>query len=98
MHLQKQMASTYLLLLGFASSSKAGGAVTNSADKGYTELCHERGFMVWATITNNMSEKGSTNFTTKMFSDSSIQKKAIAQYSSIRASTMLTASTSTLKM
>ena len=59
---------------------EGGGAVTNSADKGYTELCHERGFMVWATITNNMSEKGSTNFTTKMFSDSSIQKKAIAQY------------------
>ena len=59
---------------------EGGGAVTNSADQGYTELCHERGFMVWATITNNMSEKGSTNFTTKMFSDSSIQKKAIAQY------------------
>lgn len=59
---------------------EGGGAVTNSADKGYTDLCHSRGFMVWATITNNMSEKGSTNFTEKMFSDSSIQKKAIAQY------------------
>lgn len=69
------MAPTWFRLI-----VEGGGAVTNSGDRGYTDLCHENGFMVWATITNNMSETGSTNFTTKMFSDSSIQKKAIAQY------------------
>ena len=56
------MAPTWFRLI-----VEGGGAVTNSGDKGYSDLCHQRGFMVWATITNNMSETGSTNFTTKMF-------------------------------
>ena len=59
---------------------EGGGSVTNSGDKGYSDLCHARGFKVWSTITNNMSAKGSTNFTTKMFGTDSIQKRAIAQY------------------
>ncbi len=69
------MAPTWFRLI-----VEGGGAVTNSGDKGYSDLCHQRGFMVWATITNNMNETGSTNFTTKMFANDSIQKKAIAQY------------------
>jgi len=59
---------------------EGGGNVTNGGDKGFTELCHQNGFRVWATITNNMSETGSTNFTTKMFSTPEIMDKAIAQY------------------
>lgn len=69
------MAPTWFRLI-----VEGGGRVTNSADRGYTELCHENGYMVWATITNNMSESGSTNFTTKMFGTDSIMKTAIAQY------------------
>ncbi len=57
-----------------------GGNVSNSGDKGYSDLAHSAGFMVWATITNNMSESGSTKFTSAMFADSSIENKAIAQY------------------
>ena len=57
-----------------------GGNVTNSGDKGYTDRAHASGYMVWATITNNMSASGSTKFTTAMFNDSAIENKAIAQY------------------
>lgn len=57
-----------------------GGNVSNSGDKGYSDLAHSAGYKVWATITNNMSESGSTKFTTAMFADSSIENKAIAQY------------------
>lgn len=57
-----------------------GGNVTNSGDKGYTDKAHAAGYMVWATITNNMSASGSTKFTTAMFNDSAIENRAIAQY------------------
>ncbi len=57
-----------------------GGNVTNSGDKGYTDKAHASGYMVWATITNNMSASGSTKFTTAMFNDSAIENRAIAQY------------------
>lgn len=64
----------------FRLQVEGGGAVSNYADKGYTATAHDNGFLVWATITNDMSTKGSTNFTTKMFSTPSIENKAIAQY------------------
>lgn len=56
------------------------GAVTNGGDLGYTTLSHQNGYMVWATITNNMSETGSTKYTTKVFNDPDLMNKVIAQY------------------
>ncbi|MDD2217431.1 MAG: glycosyl hydrolase family 18 protein [Eubacteriales bacterium] len=64
----------------FRLNVECGGEVSNSADKGYTDIAHKNGFLVWATITNNMSATGSTNFTSKMFTTPSIENKAIAQY------------------
>lgn len=56
------------------------GSVENNGDKGYTDAAHEKGYMVWATITNNMSTKGSTAFTTKTFNNSGLLNKSVAQY------------------
>lgn len=56
------------------------GSVENNGDKGYTSSAHANGYMVWATITNNMSTKGSTAFTTKTFNNSSLLNKSVAQY------------------
>ncbi len=64
----------------FRLAVEGGGNIINSGDRGYTDLAHKYGYKVWATITNNMSASGSTKFTTKMFGDSSIQNRAIAQY------------------
>jgi len=56
------------------------GSVENNGDKGYTTSAHSKGYMVWATITNNMSTKGSTAFTTKTFNNSGLLNKSVAQY------------------
>jgi len=56
------------------------GSVENNGDKGYTDDAHSKGYMVWATITNNMSTKGSTAFTTKTFNNSGLLNKSVAQY------------------
>ncbi len=56
------------------------GNVKNTADKGYSDLCHERGYMVWATVTNSMSTKGSTNFTTTTFNTAEYLYRSVAQY------------------
>lgn len=56
------------------------GSVENNGDKGYTDSAHSNGYMVWATITNNMSTKGSTAFTTKTFNNSGLLNKSVAQY------------------
>jgi len=56
------------------------GSVENNGDKGYTDSAHAKGYMVWATITNNMSTKGSTAFTTKTFNNSGLLNKSVAQY------------------
>jgi len=56
------------------------GSVENNGDKGYTDSAHSKGYMVWATITNNMSTKGSTAFTTKTFNNSGLLNKSVAQY------------------
>lgn len=56
------------------------GSVENNGDKGYTDTAHANGYMVWATITNNMSTKGSTAFTTKTFNNSGLLNKSAAQY------------------
>ncbi len=56
------------------------GSVENNGDKGYTDSAHSTGYMVWATITNNMSTKGSTAFTTKTFNNSGLLNKSVAQY------------------
>ncbi|MBE6030494.1 MAG: hypothetical protein E7225_02710 [Clostridiales bacterium] len=52
------------------------GEIENVGDRGYTDLCHDNGFMVWATITNNFS----SSYTTTLFNDETIEDKAIAQY------------------
>ncbi len=59
---------------------EGGGNIENNADLGYTRTARENGTYVWATITNNMSEKGSTNYTTKVLSDTALRNKTIAQY------------------
>jgi spore germination protein YaaH len=56
------------------------GSVENNGDKGYTDSAHGNGYMVWATITNNMSTKGSTAFTTKTFNNSGLLNRSVAQY------------------
>ena len=57
-----------------------GGAVQNEADAGYVDLAHSNGYKVWATITNNFSATGSTNFTSKCLADETLLNKAVAQY------------------
>ena len=56
------------------------GNVSNSGDRGYTDMCRERGYMIWATITNNMATKGSTNFTTQTFNTPDLLNRSVAQY------------------
>lgn len=65
------MAPTWFRLI-----ADGNGAVENVGDKGYTELCHANGFMVWATITNGFN----SSMTTALFNNNSMQDKAIAQY------------------
>lgn len=57
-----------------------GGNIQNTGDKGYSDDAHNKGYQVWATITNSMSTKGSTAFTTKIFQDSAELNKSVAQY------------------
>lgn len=57
-----------------------GGAVDNKGDLGYTRTAHEKGFMVWATITNSMSTKGSTAYTTTVLNNSALLNRTVAQY------------------
>ena len=56
------------------------GNIENYGDLGYTRAAHENNFLVWATITNNMSTSGSTNYTTKVLNDTALRNKTIAQY------------------
>ena len=56
------------------------GSVENNGDKGYTDSAHNNDFMVWATITNNFTTKGSTAFTTKTFNNNDLLNRSIAQY------------------
>jgi spore germination protein YaaH len=56
------------------------GSVENNGDLGYTVKAHSNGYKIWATITNNMSTKGSTAFTTKVLSNSALLNRSVAQY------------------
>ena len=60
--------------------TNGAGSVENNGDKGYTDSAHSNGYMVWATVTNNMSTKGSTAFTTQTFNNSGLLNKSVAQY------------------
>lgn len=64
----------------FHLTVEGGGAVENHGDLGYTQTAHENGYMVWATITNNMATKGSTNFTAKCFANTDLLYRSVAQY------------------
>lgn len=56
------------------------GSVENNGDLGYTANAHRQGYQVWATITNNMSTKGSTAFTSKVLANSALLNRSVAQY------------------
>ena len=56
------------------------GAVENNGDLGFTHKAHKNGYAVWATITNNMGVKGSTVYTSTVFSNSRLLNKTVAQY------------------
>ncbi|PKM85368.1 MAG: hypothetical protein CVU86_02810 [Firmicutes bacterium HGW-Firmicutes-11] len=56
------------------------GNIENNGDLAYTANAHNKGYKVWATITNNMSTKGSTAFTTKVLSNSALLNRSVAQY------------------
>ncbi|NLY71000.1 MAG: hypothetical protein GX076_04885 [Clostridiales bacterium] len=56
------------------------GSVENNGDKGFTDMAHDRGYMVWATITNNMGKTGSTAFTSKVFKNSALLNRSVAQF------------------
>ncbi len=57
-----------------------GGNVENNGDLGYTREAQEKGYLVWATVTNNMSTKGSTAYTTTVFNNSALLNKVVAQF------------------
>ena len=57
-----------------------GGSVENTGDLSYTRTAHDSGYLVWATITNNMSTKGSTAYTTTVFNNSALLNRSVAQY------------------
>ncbi|HPF19214.1 MAG TPA: glycosyl hydrolase family 18 protein [Anaerovoracaceae bacterium] len=59
---------------------EGNGNIENNGDLGYTRTARENGAYVWATITNNMSTTGSTNYTTKVLADTDLRNKTIAQY------------------
>ncbi|MGI6765205.1 MAG: glycosyl hydrolase family 18 protein [Anaerovoracaceae bacterium] len=56
------------------------GNVENTGDLSYTRSAHEKGYLVWATITNNMSTKGSTAYTSTVFNNSALLNRSVAQY------------------
>ncbi len=56
------------------------GSVENTGDLSYTRAAHDRGYLVWATITNNMSTKGSTAYTSTVFNNSALLNRSVAQY------------------
>jgi spore germination protein YaaH len=59
---------------------EGNGAVENTGDLSYTRSSHEKGYLVWATITNNMSTKGSTAYTSTVFNNSALLNRSVAQY------------------
>jgi spore germination protein YaaH len=56
------------------------GNIENNGNRGYTDSAHDKGYLVWATITNNMSTKGSTAYTTTVFNNTNLLNKTVAQY------------------
>ena len=57
-----------------------GGSVENNGDKGFTDKVHDNGYMIWATITNNMGTTGSTAYTSTVFKNSALLNKSVAQF------------------
>ena len=56
------------------------GNINSFVDRGYSDLCHERGMKVWITLNNDMTTTGSTNYTTKVLEDDGLRRKTVAQY------------------
>ena len=56
------------------------GFVENFCDAAYVKKAHENGYKVWATVNNNMTQKGSTKSTTAIFNDENALKRSVAQY------------------
>ncbi len=59
---------------------EGNGDIKSVCDRGYVDLCHERGLQVWITLNNDMTTRGSTNYTTKVLADAGLRRKTIAQY------------------
>jgi spore germination protein YaaH len=64
----------------FDLAVNGGGNIENNGDRGYTDSAHDKGYIVWSTITNNMSAKGSTAYTTTVFNNANLLNKSVAQY------------------
>jgi spore germination protein YaaH len=64
----------------FDLAVNGGGNIENNGDRGYTDSAHDKGYLVWATITNNMSSKGSTAYTTTVLSNANLLNKTVSQY------------------
>ncbi|MCF0150191.1 MAG: hypothetical protein HUJ80_02140 [Firmicutes bacterium] len=56
------------------------GNVESCGDRGFVDLCHERNKQVWICLTNDMTTKGSTNYTSAVLADEQLRRKTVAQY------------------
>ncbi len=56
------------------------GEVENNGDLGYKRAAADLGYKIFATITNSMSTKGSTDFTSSVFSNNNLLNKSVAQF------------------
>lgn len=59
---------------------EGNGNISVYGDRGFVDLCHERGKQVWICFTNDMTTTGSTNYTSKVLADEDLRRKTIAQY------------------
>ena len=60
---------------------ESGGNITNYGDKGFVELAHARGFKVWSTFKNNVSDNSRwQSYTTSVLESEELRNKTIAQY------------------
>lgn len=64
----------------FSLNIDSNGSVNGKADKGYTDMAHQNGYKVWATISNSMSHPNAQTFTHQMMTNEKMRDKSIAQF------------------
>lgn len=64
----------------FSLNIDSDGSVNGKADKGYTDMAHQNGYKVWATISNSMSHPNAQNFTHQIMTNTKMRDKSIAQF------------------